>query len=242
MEDAKEISAFKTTQWTEVLEAGGSNSLLAAAALEILCQKYWYPLYAFVRRRGYAPHDAEDLTQAFFAHLLEKEMLKNVNREKGRFRSFLLASFTNFLTNDWDRQRRLKRGGGKTVVSFDEMQAEERYQHEPADGASPEKLFERRWAWAVVEQVLARLRQEYAAQSKTDVFAKLEPSLTTEFNAISLSVCAAELHMTENALKVAQHRLRRRFGETLRSEIARTVASPEEVHEEIRHLFAAISL
>jgi RNA polymerase sigma-70 factor (ECF subfamily) len=242
MADAKEISAFKTTEWTDVLEASGSNSLVAAAALEILCQKYWYPLYAFGRRRGHAPHDAEDLTQAFFAHLLDKDMLKNVDREKGRFRSFLLASFTNFLNNDWDKQRRLKRGGGKTIVSFDEMQAEERYQLEPADDASPEKLFERRWAWTVVEQVLAHLRQEYTAQAKADVFAKLEPFLTTEFTATSLSICAAELQMTENALKVARHRLRRRFGENLRSEIARTVATPEEVQEEIRHLFAAISL
>lgn len=235
------VAEFSTTQWSVVLKAGGHDSVLAASALDALCRKYWYPIYAFVRRRGCMPHDAEDLTQAFFARLLEKEMLKKVSREKGKFRSFLLASLTNFLNNDWDKRQRLKRGGGRSVVSLDELRAEERYLHEPVDSVTPETLFERRWAWTLVEEVFLRLKQEYVLSGKEALFLKLEPALTREFTSESMAQCAAELKINENALKVALHRLRRRFGQLLRSEIARTVADPDEIEDEIRHLFMAIS-
>jgi RNA polymerase sigma-70 factor (ECF subfamily) len=234
-------AAFDTTHWSVVLQAGGENSTLTHAALEKLCQSYWYPLYAFVRRRGCNPHDAEDLTQAFFAHLFEKEALKTVAREKGKFRSFLLATLTNFLNNERDKQQTLKRGGHVHIISWDEAKAEDQYRHEPVDPVTPEKLFERRWAFTVFEQALERLKKEHERQSKLPLFNKLQPHLTRETEPGFLTHVSAELKMTEGAVKVALHRLRRRFGELLRSQVAYTVADPELVEEEIRHLLTAIS-
>jgi RNA polymerase sigma-70 factor (ECF subfamily) len=234
-------AAFDTTHWSVVLQAGGENSTLTHAALEKLCQTYWYPLYAFIRRRGLGPHDAEDLTQAYFAHLLERDALKTVAREKGKFRSFLLASLTNFLNNERDKQKTLKRGGRVHIISWDEAKAEDQYQHEPADHVTPENLFERRWAFTVFEQSLERLKQEHQGQSKQPLFNKLHPYLTREAEPGFLSNVSAELKLTEGAVKVALHRLRRRFGELLRSQVAYTVADPELVEEEIRHLLTAIS-
>ncbi len=231
---------FTTTNWSVVLAAGQTDYGRAAAALERLCRKYWYPIYAFIRRRGSDGHEAEDLTQAFFTHLLEKETLKRVNRQKGKFRSFLLAAVTNFLANEWDKKQTLKRGGQSQIVSLDEMAAEELYSHEPAGSLTPEKLFERRWAFTLVDQVLARLKEECIAADRAKLFAKLEPGLTGEINPGLYAEWAAALGMSEGAVRVAVHRFRRRFGELLRSEIAHTVATPEEVDEEIRHLFAAI--
>jgi RNA polymerase sigma-70 factor (ECF subfamily) len=225
-----------------VVAAGGSDPNRAAAALEQLCRKYWYPIYAFIRRRGSNREHAEDLTQAFFAYLLEKEALKRVDQQKGRFRSFLLASLTNFLANEWDKQRTLKRGGQHQIVSLDEAQAEEIYSREPIDALTPERLFERRWAFILLSQVLARLEQEHASGDRTQLFMRLRPALTEEMNAGWHAKCAGELGMTEGAIRVALHRLRRRFGELLRSEIAQTVAQPEDVDDEIRHLFAAFSV
>jgi DNA-directed RNA polymerase specialized sigma24 family protein len=237
--DRREV--FSTTQWTMVLAAGQDDNPSAGPALEQLCGKYWFPIYAFIRRRGSNPHEAEDLTQGFFAFALEKGVFKKVDREKGRFRTFLLAALTNFLANEWDKCRTLKRGGAYRIINWDDVAAEDLYRQEPIDTATPEKLFERRWASVLVEQVLDRLGQEYAAAGKETLFSKLEPGLTGELAAGTVAGWAAELRMTEGAVKVAVHRLRRRFGELLRKEIAATVANDGEVDEEIRHLFAAIT-
>lgn len=237
---ANEHRAFSTTHWSVVRTARNSDSPGAAAALEQLCAKYWYPIYVFVRRRGYDFHEAQDLTQAFFAYLLGRQAFNQADRDKGKFRSFLLAALMNFLNNEWDKKQTLKRGGQRQIISLDDT-AEERYQHEPAGHATPETLFERRWALTLMEQVLARLQQEYAAGGKAELFAKLEPCLTAEASPGLYAERAPALGMTEGATRVALHRLRRRFGELLRQEIAQTVASPAEVEDEIRHLFAAIS-
>ena len=237
----KEAGAFATTHWSVVLSVGQDDLTGASAALEVLYRKYWYPLYAFVRRRGVGQHDAEDLTQAFFAFLVEKETLKKVNRQRGRFRTFLLAALTNFLINEWHRQQTLKRGGRYLVFSLDEMTAEEKYLGEPADPVTPEKLFERRWALTLLEQALIRLKQEYIAEGKTEMFAKLQTGLTGELAGDAYTEWASVLGMSRSAVKMALHRMRRRFGEALRDEIADTVASPAEVDEELRHLIAVIS-
>jgi len=231
---------FPATQWSVVLEVGGGDLLLADAALERLCANYWHPVYAFVRDRGQSPHDAEDTTQSFFAFLLEKETLKRADRQKGKFRSFLLAALNNFLANQWDKQQVLKRGGGRKIVSLDDT-GEAAYIKEPVDRLSPEKSFERHWAMTLVDHVLARLKQEYATGERSKLFAKLEPELTRESSPELYASWAAELGMTEGALQVALHRLRRRFGDLLRSEIAHTVARPEDVDDEIRQLVSAIA-
>jgi RNA polymerase sigma-70 factor (ECF subfamily) len=237
----KKVSDFSTTNWSVVLEAGRTDVARAAVALERLCHKYWHPIYVFVRRRGSDHHKAEDLTQSFFAHLLEKETLREVDRQKGKFRSFLLASLTNFLLNDWDRRQTLKRGGNCQIISMDEMAAEKLYGQEPVEHFSPEKLFDRRWAVTIIEQVLTRLKNEYTAAGNAELFVKLEAGLTGEVTPGLYANWSAALNMNEGAVKVALHRLRRRFGELLRSEVAYTVADPSEVAGEIRHLLAAIS-
>jgi RNA polymerase sigma-70 factor (ECF subfamily) len=233
-------AAFTTTQWSEVLEAQQIDPERARAALENLCGRYWYPLYAFVRRRGHSPHEAEDLTQSFFAHLLAREGLNTVDRNKGLFRTFLLSSLAYFLNDQRDRQQAVKRGGGRQIVSWDALTAEELYQHEPAEGLTPEKLFERRWALTLIEQALNRLRLEYQAGGKKELFLQLECCLTGGVSAGFYEETAKRLGMNEGAVRVALHRLRRRLGELLRSEIAHTVTSPEQVDEEIRYLFTAI--
>jgi RNA polymerase sigma-70 factor (ECF subfamily) len=240
-DDANKVGDFSTTHWSVVLEAGRTDAARTASALERLCRQYWKPIYVFVRRRGSKHHEAEDLTQAFFAHLLEKQTLKAVDRRKGKFRSFLLASLTNFLLNEWDKRQTLKRGGRQHIISLDEATADKLYNEEPVDQFSPEKLFERCWALTIVGQVFTRLREEYAAANKADLFLTLEAGLTGEMTPGLYANWAADLNMSEGAVKVALHRLRRRFGELLRSEVAYTVADPEEVAEEIRHLLAAIS-
>lgn len=236
-----QVSAFSTTHWSVVIGAGQNDLAVAAVALERLCRTYWYPVYAFIRRRGSSQHDAEDSTQGFFAHLLEKETLKKVDRQKGKFRSFMLAALTNFLNNERDKQQTLKRGGKIQIISLDETRAEELYSREPVESLTPEKLFERRWAFTLVERVFARLKQEYAAAEKAKLFATLERGLTCE---VTQNVCAEwadALGMSEGAVKVALHRLRRRYGELLRGEVAQTVGTPEELDEEIRQLCAAIT-
>jgi RNA polymerase sigma-70 factor (ECF subfamily) len=232
---------FTTTNWSVVLEAGKTDYNRAADALEKLCVRYWYPVYAFVRRRGSDEHEAKDLTQAFFARLLENDSLKKVDRQKGKFRSFLLAATTNFLANEWDKRQSLKRGGQHRVISLDDADAEERYRHEPAAALTPENLYDRRWAFTLLNEVLARLKSEYLASNKAELFAKLEPGLVDAVNPGSYADWAVALNMSESAVRVAVHRLRRRFGELLRGEIAHTVATPAEVDEELRHLFAAIA-
>ena len=233
-------AAFTTTQWSEVLDARQTDPPRARAALENLCGRYWYPLYAFIRRRGHAPQDAEDLTQSFFAHILAHDALSNVDRSKGLFRTFLLSSLVNFLGDQWDRAKALKRGGQKEIISWDAMTAEELYQHEPSGDLTAEKLFERRWAMTLINQVLARLRQEYEAAGKQELFSHLEGCLTGGIGAGFYEQTAKRLGMNEGAVRVALHRLRRRLGELLRSEIAHTVSGPGQVDEEIRYLFAAL--
>lgn len=209
--------------------------------MEQLCLKYWYPVYAFIRRRGSSAAAAEDLTQAFFAHLLEGEAFKRADRRKGKFRSFLLAALTHFLNNEWDKRQTWKRGGRCRFISLDEADAEERYKLELADALTPEKLFERRWALALLETVLARLKQEYASNGKAELFSELEALITGEVTPGRYAGIAAVLGMKEEAVRMALSRTRRRFGELLRYEIAQTVLAPADVDDEIRSLFAAVS-
>jgi RNA polymerase sigma-70 factor (ECF subfamily) len=234
-------AGFAATRWTLVLAAArGRVSPGAADAMAELCSAYWYPLYVYVRRRGYDTHEAEDLTQEFFLKLLAKHYLADVAPEKGKFRSFLLASLRHFLANEWDRSQAIKRGGGQVVLSFDGPTAENRYLHEPSHNLTPEKLFERQWAITVLEQVLARLQAEFVSEGKEAVFDRFKPFLTASRDAVRYAEVAVELGMTEGAVKVAVHRLRKRYRQLLREEIAQTVASPKEVDEEIRYLLSCL--
>ena len=232
---------FATTRWTVVLSAGDSSSPHAATALESLCRAYWYPLYAYVRRRGHSPADAQDLTQEFFAQLLEHDWIARADRHKGRFRSFLLMAMNRFLANEWDRAKTLKRGGRVRVVPLALETAETRYAHEPADTCTPEQVFEKQWALALLESVLSRLREEYAKDGKAVLFDTLKSCLVGSRETQPYAAVAAELHMTEGAVKVAVCRLRERYRERLKEEIAHTVASPAEVEEELRHLFRSLA-
>jgi RNA polymerase sigma factor (sigma-70 family) len=231
---------FKTTHWTMVLNASRRDSPQASAALANLCQTYWSPVYSFVRRSGHGPEDAKDLTQEFFFRLLEKEYLKALDREGGKFRSFLLVVLKRFLANEWDRANRQKRGGGRQIVSIDEWNTELRYLNEPADNRTPETVFERRWALAVLEQVMNRLQAESSGAGKAELFGGLKDFLGGDGGGASYSEVATRLQTNEGALRVAVHRLRRRYREILREEIAGTVASPGEIDDEIRHLFLCL--
>jgi RNA polymerase sigma-70 factor (ECF subfamily) len=231
---------FAATRWTVVLKAARNSTDGGHEALTRLCETYWYPLYAYVRRQGRSPHDAQDLTQEFFARLLEKKRLAAVRPEKGRFRSFLLASLKNFLADERDRARAQKRGGGKSFLRLDERDAESRYRLEPADNATADKLFERRWAQALIENVMGRLREEHRAADKGRVFDRLKDFMAGETGRSTYADAAAELGTTEANVKVLVHRMRKRYRELLRAEIARTVASPSEVEDEVRFLFAAL--
>ena len=223
-----------------MLAAGQAASPQSAAALARLCEIYWYPLYAFVRRQGHNRDDAQDLTQEFFARFLEKEYIGLADPARGRFRSFLLACLKNFLAERHRYMERLKRGGGQTLVSWDAATAEERYVAEPKDEATPESIYEKRWALTLLEAALSRLGQELAAAGKERVFAELKAHLWGERDAESYAVIAERLGMTEGALKVASHRLRQRYRDVLREEVAHTVAKPGEIDEELRHLIAVV--
>lgn len=232
-------SNFATTHWSVIVAAQDAATPEAQAALCALCTDYWYPLYGFIRRQGHAPQEAEDLTQEFFARLLEKGFLAGVDPARGRFRSFLLAACTHFLANQRDRARAWKRGGRSRIVSLDLDAAETRYRHEPACPLTPEKLFARRWGVTLLDRVLARLREDYAARGKASWFDRLRLCLLGDKDVSSHEQAAAELGMTAGAVRVAVHRLRQQFRELLRAEIAQTVEGPEQVEEEIRDLFAA---
>jgi DNA-directed RNA polymerase specialized sigma24 family protein len=232
---------FDTTHWSVVMVAGQDSSAASREAMEKLCRTYWYPLYAFVRRRGYEAHEAQDLTQSFFARRLEKDYLSAVDRSKGKFRSFLLASLEHFLVNEWRRTCALKRGGGVVFVPLDEETAEQQYLQGPATNLSAEQCYEQQWATTLLEQVLGRLREEFNATGKAELFGEIKIFLTGEKRAVSYAELAARLGTTEAALKMAVSRMRQRYGELLRSEIAMTVSSPEEIEEELRALFAALS-
>jgi RNA polymerase sigma factor (sigma-70 family) len=231
--------AFNTTLWTVVLEAGRADSPQSHAALERLCQVYWYPLYAYVRRRGHDEHSAQDLTQEFFHSLIEKNYIQAADRNRGRFRTFLLTSLNHFLTNEWKRSQRQKRGGGAVHFSLDAATAEERFRMEPAGPQTPETLYEQRWAQALVEQVMARLREEFTEAGKSDRFDALK-TLLLDDDAQSQAEIGKQLGISESAVKSAVHRMRARYGELFREEIANTVAGPAEVDAEIRELFAVL--
>jgi RNA polymerase sigma-70 factor (ECF subfamily) len=227
--------------WSLVLAAGQSGSTRSEEALATLCRTYWYPLYAFIRRRGSGPHDAEDLAQEFFLHLLEKGAFEKVRREKGRFRSFLLASLKNFLADSWEKSQALKRGGGAKVISFEAANAEETYRAEPSDYADPERLFDRRWAVMVLERVLSRLESEFVDTGRKNRFDQLRVFLTGDSPEVTYAAAAQRLGMTQGAVKVAVLRMRQRYRELLQAEVAETVATSEEIEAELRHLFAALS-
>jgi DNA-directed RNA polymerase specialized sigma24 family protein len=232
---------FATTHWTVVLAAGGHSSRQADLALEELCRTYWYPLYVYVRRQVATREDAEDLTQAFFARFLEKNYLERLSSAKGKFRSFLLASLKHFLSNEWDRAGRQKRGGGVAPLSLDWQDADARYQIEPIDYSTPDKLYDRAWAVAVLERVIIRLQNESVAEGKGSLFAELKAFLMTGKSAIPCEQAAAALGMAEGAVRVAVHRLRRRYRELLRAEIAQTLCDPAQADEEMQVLLSAFA-
>ncbi len=232
--------AFCTTHWSVVLQAGGRGAN-AGQALEWLCRAYWVPLFAFVRRQGHDLHAAQDLTQAFFARLLSDDALARVHPDKGRFRSFLLASLKHFLANEWDRAQCAKRGGGCQIFSLEEATEDERKRFEPVDRASPDRIFERRWAETVLARVNARLRAEYEVVGQGARFDALKIYLLADYDPVSYADTAAQLGLTESAVKSAIYKLRQRYGDMFRAEIAQTVSAPEEVEEEIRWLLRALS-
>jgi RNA polymerase sigma factor (sigma-70 family) len=232
---------FATTHWTAVLAAGRGSSPQADVALEELCRAYWYPLYAYVRRHGHTREDAEDLTQAFFARLLEKNYLEGISSDKGKFRAFLLMAVKRFLANEWDRANSQKRGGGVTPLSLDWQDADQRYQIIPADTLSPDKLYDRAWAVTVLEQVITRLRDESAADGKARLYEQLRGFLMVGKSDIPYAQAAAALELSEGAVRVAVHRLRQRYRELLRKEIAQTLSDPAQVDEEMQALFSALA-
>src|SRR5947208_12240797 len=232
---------FATTHWSVVLAAGESASPEAEAALQKLCRTYWYPLYAYVRRRGHSPHDAQDLTQGFFARLLEKNWVGAADREKGKFRSFLLSVLNHYLGDERDRANAAKRGGGQVLISLDEQTAENLLSQEPASYLSPEKEFEKRWAAALLQQAMTRLREEFETAGKGRTFDQLKLFLEGEASSGDYGAMAAGLGMSANAIAVAVHRLRQRYRELVRIEVANTVGSPDEVEEEMRHLFSVLA-
>jgi RNA polymerase sigma-70 factor (ECF subfamily) len=232
---------FATTHWSVVVAAGAQDLPQRSEALEKLCRSYWYPLYAYIRRRGFGPEDAQDVTQEFFARLLRKNYPAQADRSKGKFRSFLLLTLNHFLADEFDRASTRKRGGGQVFISLDQEVAEGRYLSEPADNLSPEKLFERRWAQSILENALKRLRAEYVADSQPETYAVLKGFEPGEQTALSYSEAAARLGTSESALKSKIHRLRQRHRELVREEIAQTVCTSAEVDQELRYLLAIIS-
>lgn len=231
---------FATTHWSVVLSARDQASPQAEEALERLCRAYWCPLYAFVRRQGYRPHDAQDLTQEFLARLVHKDYLHPVEQGKGRFRTFLLVAMKRFLADARDRARAQKRGGGIAPVSLDAASAERRYQLEGVDEWTPEKLYERHWALTLLDRAMSRLRQEFATAGKAEEFDCLKVFLAQEKGAVPHADMARQLGVSEGAVRVAVHRLRRRYRDLFHEEIAHTVGNPQEIEEEVRHLLSVL--
>jgi RNA polymerase sigma-70 factor (ECF subfamily) len=228
--------SFATTRWSVVLAARHADSVVA---METLCQAYWYPLYAYVRREGHPPHDAQDLTQEFFARLLEKDWLRAAGREKGRFRTFLLVAMKRFLVNEWHRQAAKKRGGQITHVPLDVDDAERRFASEPE--LAPDAMFERRWAMTLLEQTLAALEAEFTTAGKAADFLILKHCLTLDRGSIAYAELAEKTSWSEGAARVAVHRLRKRFRELFREKIAATLAEGEDVETEMRHVVAVLA-
>jgi len=232
---------FPQTRWSVVLAARGSNdSGHALAALDELCRAYWFPLYVYIRRRGVSPEDAEDLTQGYFSALIEKDYLAQADRERGKLRSFLLTTLKHYLADEWTKASALKRGHGKTAVSIDAAQAEERYALEPVDEQSPDRLFEKRWALTLLDNVLEALRADYVGSGQGGLFDVLKKFLAWNSAGEAYREAATELGMKENAVRVAVFRMRRRYGDLLRAQVADTVASSEEVSSEVDYLFALL--
>lgn len=227
---------FDTTRWSLVIAAADSRETGGRQALEELCRIYWPPVYGFIRRRGHAPDAAQDLTQGFFARVLEKRDLKHARRERGRFRSFLLTAVKFYMANEWDREQAIKRGGGRVPLSLDLSDAEQRYLPEPSHDETPERLFEKRWAVTLLERVLERLSVEMEQAGQGQRFRAFKP-LLSEGISVSYGELASELEMSESAVKVAVHRLRKRFGAMLREEVRQTLDDETKVDEELRHLF-----
>lgn len=234
-------SRFVTTHWSVVLSAREGATGEAAAALEQLCRTYWWPLYAFVRRRGHGPHDAEDLVQEFFARLLAKDFLQSVDPRKGRFRSFLLAAMDHFLAKEWRRSNAQKRGGRFRIISLDAETAEEHYLQIPATAQTPEQIYDYQWAIKLMEQVLSRLRNEEVAKGRQRQFDEIKIYLHGDRFAGLYAELAAKLQTTEAALKMAVSRMKKRYGELLREEVAQTVSDPNEIEDELRALAAILS-
>ncbi len=227
---------FCSTRWSAVLAAGRPGQPGAAEALGALCRAYWYPLYVYVRRRGHPPAEAQDLTQEFFARLIEKNVVQVADPERGRFRSFLLASLANFLNNEWDRSRAVKRGAAYEMVSWDAQTAEERYLQEPRHEETPEKVFEQRWALTVLDQALGLLRAEYSRAGKGEIFETLQVCLSGGRPPEPYAGLGGKLGLSEPAVRVAVHRLRQRFGAMLRHVVSQTLGQEENLDEELRHL------
>ena len=231
---------FVTTHWSVVLSAGHSDTPRAVDALQRLCQTYWYPLYTYVRRRGYSPPDAQDLTQGFFACLLERQSLATADPNKGRFRSFMLGAMNYFLATEWTKMQTQKRGGGREIVSLDLAAAEQRFDLESADHATPDKAFDQAWATALLDKVLSQLEAEFRREGKTQLFNTLKQTLAGSRESQPYAALAAQLSINEGAVKTAVHRLRKRYRQLLEAEIANTVASPDEVKEEMRYLLSVM--
>lgn len=239
--DSSGQADFANTRWSIVLKAGHQSSVDSRRALESLCQTYWHPLYAYVRRRVTDPGEAQDLTQAFFAELIEKNFVAAAKSERGRFRAFLLAAFKHFLSKQWDKAKTQKRGGGRVLISLDFEAEDSRHQIEPSRGLTPEQLYDREWALALLNQIMVRLEDEFTRAGKERQFALLKGFIIGEHEGLTYSAVAETLGMTEAAAKMAAHRMRRRYRELLREEIVQTVAGPEGVEEEIQNLFATLS-
>jgi RNA polymerase sigma factor (sigma-70 family) len=232
-----EPERFVTTRWSLVLAAGGEESEGSRSAMTRLVETYWYPLYAFARRKGRGPDEACDLTQEFLLALLDRKFLGEADPQKGRFRTFILTAFGRFLVDEWRREHCEKRGGGRRILSLSSIEAEERYRFEPADPLTPEQIYERRWAMTILDVAMKRLEDETAAAGRQDLFAAVKPILTGEDDSNPYAALGARLGMKDGALRTAVHRLRRRFGALLRAEIAETIADPRDVDDELRYLF-----
>ncbi|HWX19840.1 MAG TPA: sigma-70 family RNA polymerase sigma factor [Candidatus Binatia bacterium] len=232
---------FNTTHWSVVLLAGQNESQQGAEALEKLCRTYWPPLYGFIRRQGYGPEDAQDLTQKFFALLLERKDFGAVDPRKGKFRTFLLTSLTHFLANERDWSKAAKRGGGQQIISLNALESEQRYGSEPSVNVSPDKLFDLRWATTVLEEALRKLQAEMTAGGKSRQFEQLKLYLTDEPGEGDYTAAGVQLAMSSQAVAVAVHRLRNRYRELVRTEVAQTVANPLETDEEMRHLHEVLT-
>lgn len=232
---------FATTHWTLVIAAGHAASPDAERALAELCETYWFPVYAFIRRGGRNPDDAKDLTQSFFTRVLEKHYFAEARQDRGKFRSFLLTAVTHFLANEHDWHSAKKRGGGQHLLPLQFDDGEQTFLREPVDTITPERLYERRWSLAVIDAAMQRLRKEYEQSDRAELFGRLQPYLTGEEPA-SYAELAGELSSTEGALRVAVHRLRRQFASSLRAVVAETVQRPDDVEGELRHLLKAVSL